>query len=72
VAKLPTISGKQAIKIAEKLGFKTVRTRGSHVIMRNSQRKRTVIPLYKKLKPGTLLQIIKALEIDKEKLVELL
>ncbi|MEK6972421.1 MAG: type II toxin-antitoxin system HicA family toxin [archaeon] len=70
--KLPVISGKEAIKVAQKLDFQIIRQRGSHIILRNEQNKRLVIPLHKSLKPGTLLQIIKTLGISKEKFEELL
>ena len=70
--KLPTVSGKQVIKIAQKLGFQIIRQRGSHVILRNAERTRIVIPVHNVLKPGTLLQLLKTLNISKEKFEELL
>ncbi|MDO8538548.1 MAG: type II toxin-antitoxin system HicA family toxin [archaeon] len=70
--KLAVISGKQALKVATKLGYQIIRQTGSHVILRNDNRKRLVIPMHKTLKTGTLLQIIKELEISKEEFEKLL
>jgi predicted RNA binding protein YcfA (HicA-like mRNA interferase family) len=72
MSKLPIVSGKQVLKMAQKLGFEIKRQRGSHLILRNKENKRLVIPLHKTLKPGTLLQIIKTLGISKEEFEKLL
>ena len=45
---LPRVSGNDVIKIFEKLGFKTVRQRGSHVVLRKDN-KGCVIPVHKEL-----------------------
>jgi len=55
---LPRISGSQAIKIFEKLGFAAVRQRGSHVVLRK-QDKGCVIPVHKELAVGTLRSAIR-------------
>ena len=55
---LPRISGSQAIKIFEKLGFVIVRQRGSHVVLRK-QDKGCVIPIHKELAVGTLRSAIR-------------
>jgi predicted RNA binding protein YcfA (HicA-like mRNA interferase family) len=71
--KLPTASGRDLVKVALKLGFELRRQKGSHAILRKNE-KLLVIPVHgnKSLKTGTLLQILKVLEIDREKLKELL
>ena len=69
--KLPIISGREIIKIAQKIGFETIRQHGSHVILRNTQHVRLTIPLHDSLKPGTLLQILKTLQITKKELEKL-
>ena len=62
---LPRISGEQAIKIFARLGFKVVRQRGSHVVLRNRD-KGCVIPRHNELAIGTLRSAIKqaALSVD--------
>lgn len=68
--KLPVISSNKMIKIASKKGFNFVRQSGSHIILKNSEEKLLVIPNHKKLKKGTLIQIIKILEINKEEVLK--
>jgi predicted RNA binding protein YcfA (HicA-like mRNA interferase family) len=45
---LPIISGKEAIKIFGSLGFKIVRQKGSHAVLRK-ENKGCVIPIHKEL-----------------------
>jgi predicted RNA binding protein YcfA (HicA-like mRNA interferase family) len=50
--KLPIISGTQAIKCFEKIGYQVIRQRGSHVRMRhkdNSTKQPVTIPYHKTL-----------------------
>jgi len=55
---LPHISGNEAINLFERMGFKIVRQRGSHVVLRKDDRG-CVIPLHKELAVGTLRSAIK-------------
>ena len=55
---LPRISGAEAIKVFETLGFAQVRKRGSHVILRKED-KGCVIPVHKELAIGTLRSAIR-------------
>ena len=48
MAELPRISGNNAIKVFESLGFKVVRQKGSHVVLRKDDRG-CVIPVHKEL-----------------------
>ena len=48
MSELPRISGAEAIKVFESLGFSVVRQRGSHVVMRLAD-KGCVIPRHKEL-----------------------
>lgn len=60
--KLPIISGKDAIKAFEKIGYKVVRQKGSHIRLRddnNQSHKPITIPNHKVLKPGLLRMLIK-------------
>ena len=52
--KVPRISGSEAIRVFERLGFRRVRQRGSHVVMRRGS-SGCVVPLHRELKVGTLL-----------------
>jgi predicted RNA binding protein YcfA (HicA-like mRNA interferase family) len=51
--KLPHVSGKEAIKALERLGFVQVRQKGSHVILRRGP-VGCVVPLHREIKIGTL------------------
>jgi len=69
VPKLRKVSGKEAIRILEKLGFVRVRQRGSHVVLKKSTsdgKIGCVVPLHRELKIGTLRGILKQANIDVE------
>ena len=66
---LPRISGAVAIKIFLQLGFKQVRQRGSHVVMRRDD-KGCVIPKHKELAVGTLRSAIRQAGITVDEFVE--
>jgi len=51
--KLPVISGTEAIKALERLGFSVVRQRGSHIVLRKGS-SGCVVPNHHELKAGTL------------------
>ncbi len=58
MSELPRISGKEAIRAFERLGFRQVRQKGSHVVLRRGD-KGCVVPLHSSLALGTLRSAIK-------------
>jgi len=66
---LPKISGAEALKIFERLGFHKVRQRGSHVVIRCGD-KGTVVPLHSSLAPGTLRGAIRQAGLNVEEFVK--
>ena len=73
--KLPRLSGKEVIKALSKIGFKSIRQKGSHVFMMNDSpenKKTTVVPLHKEIDKGTLLEIIRQAGLKKEDFIKLL
>lgn len=56
--KLPVLSGAEAIKALERMGFEQIRQRGSHVVMRRGG-VGTVVPLHRELKTGTLAGLLR-------------
>jgi len=72
--KIGPIDPYKLIKILNKIGFKPVRQRGSHIILMNEQRTRIVIPVHsdKEIKPGLVRIIIREAELTREKYFELL
>jgi predicted RNA binding protein YcfA (HicA-like mRNA interferase family) len=73
VSRLPTLSGAQVVKALERAGFAQARTRGSHVVMRNSDTGRgATVPLHKVVKRGTLAAILRQTGIDADEFADLL
>ena len=73
MASLPRISGEQAIRALERLGFVAVRQRGSHVILRKETEAGAVgcsVPLHKELAVGTLRGILKLAQVSTEEFLE--
>ena len=66
---LPHVSGNNAIKIFESFGFKIVRQKGSHVVLRKDN-KGCVIPIHKELAIGTLRSAIKQAGITTEEFIK--
>jgi len=69
MTKLPRISGHQAVRALERLGFIQVRQRGSHVVLRRpspSGDVGVVVPLHRELAIGTLRGILKLAKVDPE------
>ena len=63
--KIPRISGADAVRIFEQLGFRQVRQRGSHVVLRKGDNG-CVIPLHSELAIGTLRSAIRQAGIQVE------
>jgi predicted RNA binding protein YcfA (HicA-like mRNA interferase family) len=61
--KLPRISGAEALRALQKLGFVKVRQSGSHVIARRGA-KGCVIPMHAELKVGTLAGLLRQAEVS--------
>ena len=72
---LRQVSGKQAIHALAKLGFKQVRQRGSHVVLRKHQSGGDVgcaVPLHSELKIGTLKGILRQAGVSAEEFTQAL
>jgi predicted RNA binding protein YcfA (HicA-like mRNA interferase family) len=70
--RLPLVSGAQAVRALERLGFSQVRQRGSHVILKRVGPDRVagcVIPLHTELAIGTSRGILKQAGITSEEFV---
>ncbi len=67
--KLPAVTAKDLVRVAEKVGFVFRRQSGSHAIyVRESDKARVVVPMHsgKNLKPKTLHGIIQDLKLTAE------
>ena len=63
--KLPLVSGADALKALQRLGFEKVRQSGSHVIARRGS-KGCVVPMHPELKVGTLAGILRQADVSVE------
>ncbi len=63
--KLPSVSGAEAIRALQRLGFEKARQSGSHVVMRRGS-KGCVVPLHAELKIGTLAGLLRQAEVSAE------
>jgi len=65
---------KKVIKLLSKIGFEVVRQRGSHVIMKHSDRRVTVVPVHpgEDLGRGMLSKIVRDSKITREQFLKLL
>ena len=74
MGKLPRLTGKQLIKLLEKLGFKVVRQKGSHVRLKDSSGRVTTVPVHKgkTLPVGLIRKILRDIDITPEEFKQLL
>jgi predicted RNA binding protein YcfA (HicA-like mRNA interferase family) len=65
---------KKVIKALSKIGFKIVRKHGSHVVLKHSDGRLTVVPVHagEEIGIGLLNKIIKDTRLSKEEITELL
>jgi predicted RNA binding protein YcfA (HicA-like mRNA interferase family) len=71
--KLPKdLSGQELVKVLLRVGFVVNRQRGSHIILRrDNPYARVVVPDHKRIRPGTLRQILTEAEVTVKQLLEL-
>ncbi|HUY13001.1 MAG TPA: type II toxin-antitoxin system HicA family toxin [Terriglobia bacterium] len=71
--KLRRVSGEEAIRALERLGFRRVRQRGSHVILKKEAAQGSVgcvVPLHRELAMGTLHGILQQAKVAPEEFME--
>jgi predicted RNA binding protein YcfA (HicA-like mRNA interferase family) len=68
MTRLPRLTGKEAVRILQRMGFQVVRTRGSHVFLRHSDGRVTTVPVHsgETLGPGLLRSILRDVELSVE------
>lgn len=72
--KLRPVEAETVIKALTKIGFQPIRQRGSHLIMKHSDGRTTVIPVHpgEELGRGILKEIIADVRMSKEEFLNLL
>ncbi len=68
MTKLPALTGKEIVSTLTKAGFVTERQRGSHVFMKHSDGRATVVPVHsgETIGPGLLLKILRDVEMTRD------
>ena len=72
---LRTVSGVETLKALERLGFRQVRQRGSHIVLRKDSVQGAVgctVPLHKELKIGTLRGILRQAKVEPDEFLKVL
>ena len=72
---LPAVSGRQLVRALQRAGFVVLRQKGSHVSLEKRTADgywRTIIPMHREIRPGTLSDILNQRGITKDQLRELL
>lgn len=72
---LPAISGRKLVRALERAGFAVLRQRGSHVSLEKRTSDgywRTIVPMHREIRPGTLADILNQTGLTKEQLRDLL
>ena len=74
MSKLPTVSGRDAIRLFERLGYEQDRQRGSHIVLRHTDppHRRLVVPVHKSLAKGTLRALIREAGLTVDEFIALL
>lgn len=72
--KLPVISGKELVRVLEKLGFTPVRQSGSHVLIEHEDGRITTVAVHgkKEIPVGTLRAILRDIDITPDQLRDVL
>jgi len=72
MSKLTRMSGKEAVSILKKFGFREIRQKGSHIILKRTTSEGEigcVIPLHSELAIGTLRGILRQAKVDVEEFI---
>jgi predicted RNA binding protein YcfA (HicA-like mRNA interferase family) len=73
--KLPIVSGRQAVRVFERIGYRVVRQRGSHIRLHdetNSNHLPLTVPDHRVVKPGLLRKLLRDADLTVDEFVELL
>lgn len=68
---LPHVSGADAVRALQKLGFVVIRQKGSHVVLRRDA-SGCVVPQHRELKTGTLSGVLKQAGVPVDEFIKAL
>ncbi len=69
---LPVLSGDAFVKALERIGYRLVHTRGSHMILAHTSRQRLSVPRHRELDRGLLRRLIRDADLTVPELLGLL
>ncbi len=74
MSKLPSLTGREIISILKKAGFIVERQKGSHVFMKHSDGRATVVPVHsgETVGSGLLSKILRDVEMIKDDFLKIL
>lgn len=73
MSKLPQIKSREVMKILKKQGFISRSGKGSHIVLKHPDGRRTVVPMHNKpLAKGTLNSILRQIHIPLDKFLALI
>jgi predicted RNA binding protein YcfA (HicA-like mRNA interferase family) len=73
MSRIPQVSGRECVKVLEKIGFYVRRQKGSHIIViRDDPFNQIVVPDHHEVAPGTLRNILRQVGLSAEQFTELL
>jgi len=72
MTRLPRLKGKEIVRLLQRIGFRIVRTRGSHVFLRHADGRVTTVPVHsgETIGPGLLRSILRDVELSAEDLLD--
>ena len=70
MTRMPSLTGKEVIAALGRLGFESIRTRGSHHFLKHPDGRATVVPTHagETIGPGLLSRVLRDCEISREEL----
>ena len=73
MAALPTLSGRELVKVFEAQGWRIARQRGSHIILvKEGQMATLSVPDHREVAKGTLLSLIRASGLTPDEFISLM
>ena len=73
--KLPVVSGRQVVRVLERVGYRVVRQRGSHIRLRDASNPNhlpVTVPDHRTVKSGLLRKILRDADLKLDEFVDLL
>jgi predicted RNA binding protein YcfA (HicA-like mRNA interferase family) len=72
MSRLPRLTGKELVRTLEALGFRVIRTRGSHLFLKHTDGRATTVPVHSGeiIGPGLLRSILRDIDMSVQELAD--